>query len=176
MTVGTTDAVEFGAEAPTSLYRLYAKDKSLLYVGITGNLRMRLAQHAVDKPWWHAVARKTATLYPTRKEALVAEALAIRAERPQHNIHHAGAETPRDARNAVATMAVPDPSRGVTVDDLTEAFRGFIHATEYDVRQWHARMVTTRTDKLGLIFSGSDGRWWDISPQLMAVLDGPDVA
>jgi len=74
------------ANAPTALYRLYSHTGNLLYVGVTDHLKTRLAAHAKEKPWWPEVVRKTVTWYPSKPEAEDAEALAIREERPAHNV------------------------------------------------------------------------------------------
>jgi hypothetical protein len=67
------------------LYRLYDKDGALLYVGVSGLVKNRLALHKKKSPWFDAVARMTVDSYPTRKAALVAEARAILAEKPRFN-------------------------------------------------------------------------------------------
>lgn len=79
-------AMEIGDEAPTALYRLFNASGELLYVGITGDLKARLAQHAASKAWWPDVTRKTVEWHLTRSAAAVAEIAAIRGERPIHNI------------------------------------------------------------------------------------------
>jgi predicted GIY-YIG superfamily endonuclease len=79
-------AVEIGDEPPTALYRLYNSKRKLLYVGITGNLKARLAAHADTKLWWPEVSRKTVEWHLTREGAAVAELKAIQAERPIHNV------------------------------------------------------------------------------------------
>lgn len=71
---------------PTALYRLYAKDGKLLYVGITHDIIVRFGQHAARKPWWPEVARKTMVWYGSRAAAFRAEAEAIRTEKPVHNM------------------------------------------------------------------------------------------
>ncbi|WP_062434940.1 GIY-YIG nuclease family protein [Herbidospora daliensis] len=71
---------------PTSLYRLFAADGSLLYVGIGGNPGRRFEQHRSDKPWWGDVASMTIEHHPTREAALAAELQAIKTENPRHNI------------------------------------------------------------------------------------------
>ena len=73
-------------DAPMALYRLYGAGDDLLYVGITGNLRVRFARHAAEKQWWPDVARRTVEWLPSWGEALKAEAAAIRAENPRYNI------------------------------------------------------------------------------------------
>lgn len=67
------------------LYRFYGGDGSLLYVGITDDLIARLASHRRTAGWWSAVARTESVIYPTRRAAEYAEAVAIRSERPAHN-------------------------------------------------------------------------------------------
>jgi len=81
-----TDAAEVIGDNPMALYRLYAADDTLLYVGITHSLSIRFAEHAKDKPWWPEVARKTVAWHGSRPDALHAEAVAIRDENPAHNI------------------------------------------------------------------------------------------
>lgn len=78
--------MDIGDEAPTALYRFFANDGALLYVGITGHLKARIAAHAKEKPWWPQVGRKTVEWFATRDEAIRAEDRAIHDERPVHNI------------------------------------------------------------------------------------------
>lgn len=76
---------------PTALYRLRDQVGELLYVGITDNPERRWKDHGKDKPWWAQVADRSVEWLPSRDRAVAAEAEAIRAERPRHNIHHNGA-------------------------------------------------------------------------------------
>ena len=85
MRVAVNAETEFTNDA-TALYRLYDATGALLYVGITTSLKVRMAQHAADKSWWPEVTRKTVTWCDDRAEAAKAELVAIRAERPLHNI------------------------------------------------------------------------------------------
>jgi predicted GIY-YIG superfamily endonuclease len=83
--------VEWGTPltpVPTALYRLQDRKRTLLYVGITNNLAWRWKTHAADKEWWPEVATRSIEWFPTRDRALAAEAAAIRAERPLHNVQH----------------------------------------------------------------------------------------
>lgn len=71
------------------LYRHYDDTGRLLYVGITdaGRGGRRWNEHANDKPWFPLVARSEISHpYPTRADALYAEAVAIRDENPVYNI------------------------------------------------------------------------------------------
>lgn len=79
---------------PTTLYRAYADDGALLYIGIAKNWGRRWAQHSERSPWFAAVARVELERHPTREAARHAEAAAVRAEHPRHNIEH----TDRDTR------------------------------------------------------------------------------
>lgn len=79
---------------PTTLYRLFDSVGALLYVGIAGNPGRRFEQHAGNKPWWGDVAVVTLEHYPSREAASMAEADAIRAENPRHNVVWAGDAKP----------------------------------------------------------------------------------
>jgi hypothetical protein len=73
---------------PTALYRLYDAAEVLLYVGIGQHPDVRFGQHARDKPWWPQVARREIEWLDDRASAERAEAVAIRAENPEHNGTH----------------------------------------------------------------------------------------
>ncbi len=95
------DAIEIDGD-PTAVYRLYSKDGTLLYVGVTRNIPERFYQHEVYKHWWPHVARKTMNWYGSRTAALAAEAAAIVSERPVYNIAGVSSEeddpTPKTGR------------------------------------------------------------------------------
>ena len=59
--------IEIGDEMPIALYRLYAEDGTLLYVGITNSLKARFTEHRKGKPWWPLVARKTVMWHEIRE-------------------------------------------------------------------------------------------------------------
>lgn len=83
----------------TALYRLYAADGQLLYVGISRFPKPRFIEHAADKNWWHLVARKEIEWRDSRDEALRAENEAIVSEQPLYNgYHHLGPGWPMKAR------------------------------------------------------------------------------
>lgn len=101
---------------PTAVYRFFDEADRLLYVGMTGNIRLRWAGHAADKPWWPDVARQTTTWFDTRAEAAAAEAEAIKSEGPAYNIQgtplhrervEAGLERRRARRNSEGREDVP---------------------------------------------------------------------
>lgn len=73
---------------PTALYRFFDAAGQLLYVGVSGNTEHRWRQHAESKHWWSDVADKTTEWLNSRPEALDAERMAIRTEKPLHNHQH----------------------------------------------------------------------------------------
>lgn len=71
-------------EEPCQLYKQYADDDTLLYVGISGNALVRTGQHA-KAPWASLIARVEISTFPSRARALKAETWAIEAHRPVFN-------------------------------------------------------------------------------------------
>jgi predicted GIY-YIG superfamily endonuclease len=69
----------------TWLYRLYRKDGTLLYVGITKDWNQRVKQHRRQQPWWGDVDAVFKQLFASRAAAEAAEAAAIQTENPAHN-------------------------------------------------------------------------------------------
>lgn len=92
-------------DVPTCLYRLFDRDGRLLYIGITVNPPSRFAQHAEDKAWWAEVDPESVSVvwFDTRAEAEKLELLAVRDERPLHNVVTADAEG--------RSRFIKDPSR-----------------------------------------------------------------
>jgi predicted GIY-YIG superfamily endonuclease len=70
----------------TALYRHFAVDGRLLYVGVSLGALKRTEQHRSGSAWFADVAAITLQWFPDREAALAAEALAIKAERPEWNI------------------------------------------------------------------------------------------
>jgi predicted GIY-YIG superfamily endonuclease len=75
-----------------AVYRAYAEDGRLLYVGVSEQLPNRLQAHR-SKPWWSEVVRVTAKFYRNRMDAYRAETEAVEAERPLYNIRTRGSHT-----------------------------------------------------------------------------------
>lgn len=73
-----------------SLYRFFDAAGKLLYIGITGNPRLRFAQHRKAKVWWNDIATREIVHYKTRVDLMAAEREAIIRERPRYNIAHNG--------------------------------------------------------------------------------------
>ncbi len=70
----------------TTLYRYFDAEGALLYVGITNHAVLRALQHSKFSRWWPSVRSATFEHFPAREEAIAAETLAIRAERPPYNV------------------------------------------------------------------------------------------
>ncbi|MFF2244277.1 GIY-YIG nuclease family protein [Arthrobacter sp. NPDC058130] len=84
------------AARPTTVYRLYDKSESLLYVGMTVDPESRFRQHRnwhVD--WWPEVDSVLFEDHPNRAEAAFAEKVAMILERPRKNVvgNHARAQS-----------------------------------------------------------------------------------
>ena len=72
------------AKRPAAVYRLYAADGTLLYIGSSYNPDARCEVHR-RRPWWREVARRTEEWHPFRGAAYWAETKAIRIESPKFN-------------------------------------------------------------------------------------------
>ena len=81
----------------THLYRHLDAAGRLLYVGISQNAAARLSSHGVSG-WAKDIATIKIDTYPTRWDAMVAEAKAIREERPPHNALIPKDKSPRTPR------------------------------------------------------------------------------
>jgi len=105
------------------LYRMFDADDALLYVGVSMNVAQRFAAHRSDKQWWGDIARITLSHFATRREVLVAEATAIREERPLYNVQHA-------TRVLAAVGATPTETAqriGALADDERELYEASQH-------------------------------------------------
>lgn len=79
----------------TALYRLFDREGTLLYVGITHDPQQRAKAHRT-RQWWPQVAKVKIQWHRTRLDAHRAERVAIHDESPRYNI----AETPLHRRLA----------------------------------------------------------------------------
>jgi hypothetical protein len=74
-----------------TLYRLFDAAGHLLYIGETGRgWPQRMREHLRDKSWFHEIARVELQHFPSKADAVLAEAAAIQAEQPRHNHMHNG--------------------------------------------------------------------------------------
>lgn len=110
----------------TTLYRYFASDGQLLYVGVTKNPFDRQSHHAQNQPWWTEVSTATFQHFTNRDLALDAETYAIGAELPKYN--KAGPVLEMDARKHLADIMagslddedhqLQSQSMGTTMQDL----------------------------------------------------------
>lgn len=70
------------------LYRHFAADGTLLYVGISLSAVQRLSGHKGAAGWVHMIHHMTVQNFASRKDAARAEIAAIKAERPLFNKAH----------------------------------------------------------------------------------------
>lgn len=102
---------------PTTLYRHFAGDGSLLYVGISLSWPQRTKAHAKGSHWFDQVAKVEIERFETREDALRAEREAIISERPQFNIIH---NRPRSEK----CRAPHKPKRAPNGDPLLQTIKG----------------------------------------------------
>jgi transcriptional regulator with XRE-family HTH domain len=69
-----------------AVYRHFAADGTLLYVGASHDPTRRLYEHKCRTDWAGEVARTIVDWFDSREAALEAERKAIRSERPAHNL------------------------------------------------------------------------------------------
>jgi hypothetical protein len=99
-------------EGSTHLYRYFAPDSRLLYVGISVSAFLRHKQHRTQSHWFPEAGNMTWQTFETRKEAIAAEAEAIRTERPIYNGTHNPDPSPASPLLALCSRLIenPDPA------------------------------------------------------------------
>jgi hypothetical protein len=80
------------AAATTDLYRHYARDGTLLYVGISLSALARLIQHRRSARWYRKITSVRIKKFPSREAAEAAEKIAIEQEKPLFNIFNSSLE------------------------------------------------------------------------------------
>jgi len=142
--------VEPGAADPTTVYRFFGERRRLLYVGITRREYHRLHQHSRDKGWWEDVRTATFEHYPTRQEALWAEAEAIRSENPVHNIRWGQPRPGRLRRSEAGGLTVLSSSE--TMDLLDRQARRYYEMSGLELlHAWHAGDVSVEDERFGYV-------------------------
>ncbi|MET9725434.1 GIY-YIG nuclease family protein [Streptomyces zaomyceticus] len=130
---------------PTCLYRLFDKNSTLLYVGISNTPKERWKQHAADKPWWPLVATRGEEWYLERRDAEKAERVAREVEKPRFNSITPAGETESNDRipkeeieaagRRVAERLAEDIEAGIFTSDKLLPSRPIL-AARYDESEW----------------------------------------
>lgn len=105
----------------TSLYRHFADDGRLLYVGISLSWPARTKAHSATSRWFDQVARVEIEQFETRDDALNAEREAIIRERPEFNIVHNRRLYPTQSTSRGCQKARKVNHRAFTVPELSES-------------------------------------------------------
>ena len=102
-----------------TLYRFYAADDALLYVGLTINPGRRLEKHRALQPWWNDVARVELEQHPDMPTLRAAEREAIKTETPLYNIRMNAryAETFLEWSCDICETPIGDDDGYITVSD-----------------------------------------------------------
>ena len=93
------------------LYRLYAVDGTLLYIGMTGRIKERLRSHAKHRPWWDEVHGCRLERSGSRGALIKAERSAIRAEKPARNVANTKFKTTSSAKRVQSACCLEDVQR-----------------------------------------------------------------
>ncbi len=72
-------------DRPTFVYRFFAADDVLLYVGISDDWKNRCEQHRARAPWYQMATYLTVEQYENRRLAFAAESWALAYEDPKWN-------------------------------------------------------------------------------------------
>lgn len=96
----------YAETGPIALYRMFSASGELLYIGQSINPAQRLCLHRndADKNWLIDVVRMDLEWFSTRAAAKSAEAAAILAESPLHNVDHHPEQTARRRARRVSRM------------------------------------------------------------------------
>jgi predicted GIY-YIG superfamily endonuclease len=92
---------------PYFVYTIVDRDGVVIYVGFTGNPRLRMSQHSRDKAWWGEVGSILLDEYPTEAAALEAERIAIRAGAAQVQRRTQCAVAKEGAGKAESSLTLP---------------------------------------------------------------------
>lgn len=106
---------------PTVVYRHYAENGDLLYVGVSSRPGARHASHEKESAWYMQVASTTYQRYSTRSEAEAEEARVIVVCRPQYNLNSGIRKQTWKQAGAVATPSVVT-TRDATCTTVAPAF------------------------------------------------------
>ena len=73
-------------DKPHTVYRMYAEDGTVLYVGCTSDIGRRTAQHSSGREWFGEIVRIEVEHYADRSSAVARESELITALDPKHQV------------------------------------------------------------------------------------------
>lgn len=116
----------------TALYRHFAADGTLLYVGVSKRPVRRLDEHSETARWFHQLVRTTVCWFDTREAALAAEKAAIQGEHPRFNIVH-NARQRGVVRNIAPPVGTPParPDKTHYSSEEVAALLGILHPRKF---------------------------------------------
>jgi predicted GIY-YIG superfamily endonuclease len=138
-----------------AVYRCYADDGQLLYVGETGDLGTRFASHA-QKLWFTQVRGITLEWYADELDALNGERRAIHVEHPKYNVVHRNSgtlapasprPTPRRRTGSKRATPVALEDRARTALAANPTLNGGALARELGVSEGYGRKLRRRLDR-----------------------------
>lgn len=115
------------------VYRMYAGDGSLLYVGCTLNIGQRTQQHHSRAPWWDDAVRMEIERFSTHREALTAERDAIVNEHPRWNTY----PSRRSAKSCESQFAYLDKKMSGDLVNLLRRAR--VGRSLSEIAEWLSR-------------------------------------
>ena len=158
----------------TDLYRAWAADGTLLYVGMSFHSLSRLCQHRLNAVWFDQVETIKIERFESRGRAIIAEANAIRIERPKHNVVHNEAKPRRRRTPLIARSSFPNEENmftreqlaghlGVKYSDLMQfsrksKFPQFCYLDPAGRRYWKLRTVKRWLTLAGIIEPAAPAR------------------
>lgn len=118
----------------TILYRYFDSEGELLYVGVTGDNTKRQSQHRRNSFWFGEIASATYEHFDNREDALAAETLAIRTEKPKHNIAKHGITLMRSPYMHMIYLAgMPDDGHDGMHKDYATKFQEIFNSANGNV-------------------------------------------
>lgn len=118
-----------------AIYRCFAADDTLLYVGQSINSANRLSQHKARSVWWDQVVRIEIEAIAA-SDLNVAELRAIVNESPVHNVIRTGSSRGKHVRRPSNTYTGDSPHKRLAAAALGQPVTEWIAIRRADGRSW----------------------------------------
>ncbi len=129
-----TEAASQERQVMYAVYRHFDEADRLLYVGRSRNPIARMNGHRGHSEWFTKIAKMTIEKFDSLEAATQAEADAIKAEKPAHNVQHAKPRNPRSPA-PLPRMPAYDLSEWELTRRVYALLDGF-DRDEYGARGW----------------------------------------